>query len=146
MPENRWENKMEQISHGGRIVRIDGSRIEVEITSRAACQSCSVRHSCSLADSLPKTIEVFAADSENYALNEEVEVGIAAQNGLKAVFYGYILPLLLVIASLIGAVSCGYSEEISGIFSIIVLIPYYFWLFLIQKKLRRQFRFTISKK
>lgn len=137
---------MEQISHGGRIVRIDGSRIEVEITSRAACQSCSARHSCSLADSLPKTIEVFAADSENYVLNEEVEVGIAAQNGLKAVFYGYILPLLLVIAVLIGAVSCGYSEEISGIFSIIVLIPYYFWLFLIQKKLRRQFRFTISKK
>lgn len=137
---------MEHISHDGRIVKIEESRIEVEIISRAACQSCSARHSCGLADSLPKRIEICSSDSGNYKKGEEVIVGIAAQNGLKAVFFGYVLPLFLVVGILTAAVLSGYSEEISGIFSIIVLIPYYFWLFLIQKKLRRQFSFTISKK
>lgn len=137
---------MEHISHDGRIVKIEGSRIEVEIISRAACQSCVARHSCGLADSQSKIIEVCTPDSPNYQIGEEVRVGIAAQNGLKAVFYGYVLPLLLVIAVLISTIMLGYSEEISGIFSIIVLIPYYFWLFLIQKKLRRQFCFSITKK
>ena len=137
---------MEHISHDGRIVNIDGNRIKVEIISRAACQTCAAKNSCGLADCLPKTIEIHVNDSTIYSLNEEVSVGITAQNGLKAVLYSYVLPLFLVLATLISFIMLKYSEEISGIFSIIVSIPYYFWLFLTQKQLRQQFMFTISKK
>ncbi|MBQ8661369.1 MAG: SoxR reducing system RseC family protein [Alphaproteobacteria bacterium] len=137
---------MEQICRNGRIVKISGSEITVEIISRSACQNCAARAACGMADSRPKLIEITDDRAERFSLGEEVRVTMDAAQGCKAVWYGYVLPLILVLAALVSALAAGASEQFSGIFSIILLIPYYLWLFWNRKKLRRQFRFTISDK
>ncbi|MFR8206209.1 MAG: SoxR reducing system RseC family protein [Alphaproteobacteria bacterium] len=47
--------------------------------------------------------------------------------------------------TLLGFVFAGFSELVAGLSSIIVLIPYYFWLFLNRARFRQQFNFKISK-
>lgn len=137
---------MEQICRNGRIAKISGSEITVEIISRSACQDCAARAACGMADCRPKLIEITDDRAERFSLGEEVRVTMDAAQGCKAVWYGYVLPLILVLAALVSALAAGASEQFSGIFSIILLIPYYLWLFWNRKKLRRQFRFTISDK
>ena len=81
----------------------------------------------------------------SYTIGDEVYVGIAANIGIKAVALAYILPLMLVLFVFFISNFCGVSEQKSGIFSIIFLIPYYLWLFLTQRS-KKKFHFTISKK
>ncbi len=136
---------MENISHRGKISAIEDNQITVEILSHSACGSCAARSNCALADCLPKQIKVSSPEDDVFFPGEEVEIKINAAAGLKAVFYAYLLPLLLMLGALTAAAAAGANEQISGIFGIIILIPYYFWLFLNRKKLNRQFRFVISK-
>ena len=64
--------------------------------------------------------------------------------GLKAVFLGYALPLILLLTVVLTLNTCGYSEVNSGICGIIVLIPYYFGVFLAKNKLNAMFQFHIE--
>lgn len=137
---------MEQIKHSGRITHIKGPHIEVEVISSSACHDCEAKASCGLMECLKKKIEVESANAADFAKGEEVWVGLDAKTGLKAVAYTYILPLFVVLIGLMGALFWGYSEQMSGIFSIILLIPYYFGLFLSQKRKTKHLQFTISKK
>lgn len=99
-----------------------------------------------MADCLPKHIEITDKRAGRFSPEEEVMITIDAAQGFKAVWYGYVLPLILVLITLGSALFAEVSEQLSGIFSIIILIPYYLWLFLNRKKLNCQFRFTISEK
>ena len=84
-------------------------------------------------------------DRSDRTLGDKVIVSLAPRFGFLAVFYGYILPLLVMLITLLTVVFAGFSELIAGLSSIIVLIPYYFWLFLNRARFRQQFNFKISK-
>ena len=137
---------MEQIKHQGKIVKINENQIEVEILSKSACQDCEAKASCGLAECLRKKVEITSAEAKNFRIGEEVWVALDARAGLYAVFFAYILPLIVVLIGLLTALLIGYSEQIAGISSIILLIPYYFGLFLCHKRKPKQMQFTISKK
>ena len=136
---------MAEINHPGKIVNIQDHQITVQITSFSACHNCDARHGCGLMDCQNKLINVNVADPAEFQPGEIVNVSMDGRQGTLAIFYGYVLPLLLMLAVLLGTVSLGFSEFSAGISAIIILIPYYFGLFLVQKRLKRQFNFTITK-
>lgn len=136
---------MKQINHYGTVIKVKTGLVQVKITRYSACHNCDARHGCGLMDCQNKTIDIATSHAKDYAVGEEVVVGLAQNFALKAVFLAYILPLMLMLAALLAADICGCSEIISGISAIIILIPYYFWLFLSKKRLAGKFRFTISK-
>lgn len=137
---------MEEITKTAIITGINGSQITLTINSCSACQDCSAKNFCSMSENQDKEIIVETAEAADYYLGEEVNVSISSAQGLKAVVYGYVLPLILLLAATIGAQTAGATDFISGISGIIVLIPYYFSLFLLKNKLKSDFQFKISKK
>lgn len=136
---------MKQINHYGTVVSVQKKTLKVKITRYSACHNCDARHGCGLMECQDKTIDVETAHPENFRPGEEVVVSLAQNLGLWAVFLSYVLPLILMLAVLVVLSSLGASEIICGISAIIILIPYYFWLFLSKNRLAGKFRFTVSK-
>lgn len=137
---------MEKITHPAIITKITADSIFADVKVKSACGNCAMKGACGIGDCANKTIEIHTDKAENYHLGEEITVVLAENYGFFALFYGYILPLILVLAVLFGCLFFGLSEISSGIYSIIVLIPYYFGLSLGKKYFSKKFQFTIAEK
>ena len=137
---------MEAIKHEGTVVFQKGSTVGVKITRHSACSQCVAQNNCGLMNSQDKIVEVETNANQQFATGEEVIIMLEATSGFLAVFLGYILPLILMLATMIIVYLAGAGEIKSGISAIIILIPYYFWLSLNKKRIAAKFRFTISQK
>ena len=120
--------------------------VEVEIEQKSACAQCALQQACQMHETSKRKIVVPLALKQNFQLGEEVEVAISLEDGVKATFFAYLLPLFLVLGTLLLCLACGMSEIISGICSIIVLIPYYFGVFLKKNFFARKLSFKIIDK
>ena len=65
--------------------------------------------------------------------------------GFTALFYGYVLPFLIVLATLVAANSFTNNELVSGLLSLAVLIPYYITLYLFRHLLKKVFKFEVEE-
>lgn len=133
------------IKHQGIILKITSELISVKIISQSACAQCDARKSCGMMECQDKVIDIKNDKIDDYKLGQKVSVSMSAQSGFLAVFWGYVLPLILVLLTLFVGIFIGCGELISGLSAIIILIPYYFGLFLCQKHLNAQFKFKISQ-
>lgn len=136
---------MAEIRHEGTVIAVNGHQVKVRITRFSACHNCDARHGCGLMECRDKTICIETENAADFHPGEGVWLSMTPTMGLKAVFYSYLLPLLLMVGTIALASLIGAKELISGISGIIILIPYYFWLFLKTKLLKRQFKFKINK-
>ena len=93
-----------------------------------------------------KFIKIETPKAAEYRKGEKVIISLKSTKGYYAVFLGYLLPLLLLVGVICAVSLSGYDDFISGISGIIVLIPYYFGVFLLNKKLKNIFSFTLSHK
>ena len=137
---------MEAIKHQGTVVFQKGSTVGVKISRHSACSQCAAQNNCGLINNQDKVVEIETDGNQQFAIGEEVIITLETTSGFLAVFLGYVLPLILMLATMIIVYLAGAGEIKSGISAIIILIPYYFWLFLNKKKLAGKFRFTLSKK
>jgi sigma-E factor negative regulatory protein RseC len=64
--------------------------------------------------------------------------------GYIALFLGYILPGITVIALLITLISVKLPELTSGLISLGILIPYYSVLFFFRERIDKKFTFTLK--
>ena len=133
------------IEHLGTVTAVKNGIVSVKISRNPACHDCDARHGCGLMSCQDKVIEVPSPHAADFHPGETVRLGMNAGQGWLAVFYAYILPLALMLATLVVALCAGFSEISAGISAIIILIPYYFGLFLTQKRIKKQFSFHISK-
>jgi len=65
--------------------------------------------------------------------------------GFKALIYGYVIPFLVVLATLIITSSLFASEAVAGIGSLAVLVPYYLWLYYNRERFKKSFHFELQK-
>ncbi|HOE38610.1 MAG TPA: SoxR reducing system RseC family protein [Bacteroidales bacterium] len=136
-------NQKSTIEHDGTVIDINDGKITVELTVLSACATCHSRSLCSF-DSSQKTIEIFD-NNFTYNIGETVKVIMRQSLGGKALFLAYILPFFVVLITLIICTISGLSEALSGIISILTLIPYYIALYLFKNKLKKEFSFSIKK-
>lgn len=137
---------MEQIEHPATIIKIAKNHVEAQVEVKSACGSCAMQGSCGIGNCANKTIEIAVDNPQVYHVGEKITVTLAENFGFFALFYGYILPLIFVLFVLFGSLAFGSSEIRSGIYAIIVLIPYYFGLSLAKKYFQRKFQFKIAEK
>ncbi|MCW0482098.1 SoxR reducing system RseC family protein [Gaoshiqia sediminis] len=140
MERNRMS---EGIEHTGIIKKLSGEKIIVGIINESACASCHAKGACTAADMKDKDIEIehFTGD---FRLGQQVRVIGKTSQGFKALFYGYVLPFLLLMATLIISLQITQNEGLSGLFALGILVPYYFVLYLFRNKLKRSFEFEIK--
>lgn len=134
----------DSVSHVGKIVKIDGTNITVMIVAKAACASCQLKKACNMSDSEEKFVEVSVDADKKYEIGQEVDVVMAQSQGKLAVFLGYILPFLLVLATLIIMILLQVNEAIAALVSLAVLVPYYLILKMFDSKISKKFQFDIK--
>jgi sigma-E factor negative regulatory protein RseC len=129
------------IEHEGIVKSSDNKSVTVSIISSSACSGCHAESFCSLSGKEEKVVEV--AGSYNVSPGDIVKVLMKQSSGYKAVFLGYVLPLILVLLMLIILASLSVPELTAGLGSIAVLVPYYLLLFLFRDRIGRKFTFTL---
>lgn len=133
----------ECIAKSGIVHQVEGQKVIVKVNSLSACASCHAKGACNSSDTSEKFIEVALADAGDVKPGEVVNVNVAASAGNVALFYGYILPFLIVFISLIISINF-VSEVYAGLISLGILLPYYGALYILRHKMGKRFRFTIS--
>ncbi|KAB2868410.1 MAG: SoxR reducing system RseC family protein, partial [Bacteroidales bacterium] len=117
--------------------------IRVVITSQSACASCHAKGACSASD-VSEKIVVVSKSNHNYFVGETVKVLLKQSLGYKALFLGYILPLIVLLIALF-SYSAFMSESKAGLLALATLLPYYAILYFFRNKIARQFNFDIEK-
>ena len=133
------------IIHPGIIESIDGEKVSVRILSKSACSSCHAKGVCTIADVEEKIIETENDPDSDLKPGDEVMVSMEESLGRKAVFMGYVLPLVVLLVSIVVFLSLLNHEGLAALLSILMLIPYYLVLYLFRKRLQKEFRFRIQQ-
>lgn len=135
----------ENIEHPGIIDKIENERIWVKIQPQSACGSCHSKSYCSMAESVDKVIEVQNEQSgKALKKGERVKIVLRRSLGYKALFLGYLLPFLILIFSLIITLSLHINEGLAAGISILLLVPYYSFLYAKRDAIRSSFHFFIK--
>ena len=133
----------QDIRHEGVVDSVDGQTVIVRITQSSACGGCQARNICRAAESKDKLVEVYRADAGGFKAGQTVMVAGAESLGMKAVAFAFGLPLLLLVAALVTAMSVAGSEKVATIAALGILVPYYIVLFLLRDRIKRDFQFRI---
>ena len=133
-----------EISHRGRIVSITPEITTVEIVSESACAACHAKGLCSLGDSTVKQVELPTRGWDNYDVGQEVNVVLRASMGHKAVWLAYVIPLIILVATLLGTLAAGGSELLAGGVAIGAIALYYLVIWLLRGRLRNEYIFNIK--
>ncbi len=133
-----------QISHKGIIDSISRGVVHVRIVQSSACSSCKVASYCNSAESKEKIIDVKCADTQKYAVGQDVTVMAAPSVGAKAVVLAFVIPTIILLATIAICVSSGVSDGISALAGVLSLVPYYIGLYLYRNRLEQILTFYLT--
>jgi sigma-E factor negative regulatory protein RseC len=131
------------VKHTGVISNITDETITVSLKGNMNCDACNAKAACGVSESNEKEIKIVNTD-QSFQVNEGVDIVLQKELGLKAVFWAYIFPFILVFTVLI--VSSNFLKEwIAGLAALFVLIPYYLMLHFFNDSFERIFKISILK-
>jgi len=136
---------METVSHRGKVVEVTPSFTKVEIISSSACSACHASGICGISEYTRKAVEVPTRAWDDFKPGEEVNVLLKASMGHKAVWLAYVVPLLVLVAVLMGSLALGAGELAAGLGAIAGVALYYLFLWLFRDRLRSEYVFTIER-
>ncbi len=118
--------------------------LHVTIINESACASCHAKGACTVADYQEKEIEI-THFTQTYTPGQEITILFKQSHGFKALSLGYILPCIILLITLIISLQATNDEGLSGILSLIILIPYYITLYFFRHHLKKIFKFEIEE-
>ena len=134
-----------KIKHAGVVDGVEGECVRVRILQSSACSACKVAAHCNASETKEKIIDVMDADASHYQKGDQVMVVADTAVGFPASLYGYLLPLILMVVTLVGVLAATHSEGLAAVSALGILIPYYVLLFLMRNKLRNRLSFTLER-
>lgn len=138
------QNK-EKIQHKGVICEVKSDCVFVRIEQKAACADCHAKNLCNISESKEKIIEI-PVISEKHKVGDVVIITGAFSMGLKAVLFAFVIPLILMLASLVWAVYLTGSELLGALLAVLSLVIYYYGLYLFRDILKDKFVFRLAEK
>lgn len=134
-----------KIKHAGVVDGVEGECVRVRILQSSACSACKVAAHCNASETKEKIIDVMDADASHYQKGDQVMVVADTAVGFRASLYGYLLPLILMVVTLVGVLAATHSEGLAALSALGILLPYYVLLFLMRNKLRNRLSFTLER-
>jgi sigma-E factor negative regulatory protein RseC len=132
------------IKHKGFVKKVTDNSLIVSIVNQSACSTCHANGACSVADFQEKEIEIPYLNP-NYSPGQEVTVLFRESAGFTALFYGYILPFILVMFTLILLFETTGNEALAGLIALGILVPYYITLYFFRHYLKKVFKFELEE-
>lgn len=133
-----------KIKHNGVVDDVEEGCVRVRILQSSACSACKVAAHCNASETKEKIIEVQVADADRYQRGDSVIVVADTAVGFRASLYGYLLPLILMVVSLVAVLKITQSEGYAAMSALGILIPYYIGLYLLRNKLRNKLSFSLE--
>lgn len=133
------------IEHQGVIISIDGKVAHVKIEQTSACASCHVKSVCGASEKTEKIIDAHIADN-TLKVGDQVTIIGQKSLGFQAIILAYILPFVVIVASLFIVNIFTTNEVIIGTCALATLIPYFAILRLMRNKIQAKFQFYAIKK
>lgn len=134
-----------KIKHTGIVDEVEENCVHVRILQSSACSGCKVAAHCNASETKEKVIDVVTADARNYQRGDNVVVVADSAVGFRASLYGYLLPLLLMVITLIALLAITKSEGIAALSAIGVLVPYYLMVYLLRNQIKNKLNFEIQQ-
>lgn len=134
-----------KIKHAGVVDGVEGECVRVRILQSSACSACKVAAHCNASETKEKIIDVMDADASHYQKGDQVMAVADTAVGFRASLYGYLLPLILMVVTLVGVLAATHSEGLAALSALGILMPYYVLLFLMRNKLRNRLSFTLER-
>ena len=134
------------ITHNGTVIFCDGRRIQVKITVGDACAHCAGQAGCKLMNATERVVEAgLERNAPSFSVGEQVLVRMRAGNGFKAVFYAYLLPVIMLMSCVIIMFSLHCDEGATALAAIGAVVLYYLLFYLFRRRINRKFSFKIEK-
>ncbi|MFO7791066.1 MAG: SoxR reducing system RseC family protein [Bacteroidota bacterium] len=131
------------IEHKGIVDHCQGDSVFVKILAETACASCKMHKICGM-DTQEKTIEIDKVP-DKFHKGDKVIVSISEKHGYKALFFSYLLPFIISLLTLIISIEITENEGLSGLFALVILVPYFLCLKFFNNRLKKSFRFNLNK-
>lgn len=132
----------DEIRHEGIIVSTEPGSVTVEILQEPGCCSCQAAGVCNIGKGDKKTLKIDG--NYKFSAGTRVIVAISRRQGYLALFLGYILPLLVLVAALVVAATLSAGELVAGVSALGITAVYYIILFLSSKKISGKFSFRLN--
>ena len=134
----------ESISHKGVVIKVTPQVTTVSFTQHGACSECHAAGLCGMGDMAEKAVEVPTDPYTKRQVGDEVEVLLKASMGFKAVYLAYLIPLLIILAVILGLLALGVSEVISALAGLGAIAVYYLVLWLCRGRLQKEYVFIMK--
>lgn len=136
---------MGNIQHDAVVERIEGDKVIVRVEKRGACAGCHAKGICGESGS-ERIIEVRTPYASEFKTGDKVVVALLKPSmGVTSVVWGYLLPLIVLVAILFGCKSLGVEDGPSALASIVAVALYYVGIYFTRKIFERKIEFTIFK-
>ena len=137
---------MKDVLHSGKILAVNPEFTSVELLeSNAHCTGCHAVMLCGMGKVKKKVVQVQTDPLTTYEVGETVQVILTGQMGLKAVWIGYIAPLVILLVLLLVMIACHADELVAGLTAGGTVALYYLVLYLLRSRLVDEYIFTIKK-
>lgn len=133
---------MSEIAHDAIVRKVDSNSVTVTLLNKVSCSGCQAEKACGVSGKESKTITV--AGNYDVKPGDRVFVTMKQSDGYRAVFLGYLLPLLIFIFFLVLLSALSVKELTAGLISLGTLIPYYLLFLLFRKSLASGISFHIK--
>lgn len=131
------------VAHEGIIEKVSATQVRVRFVAYSACSACHAKGVCSISNSEEKFVDV-ANTLPGLEEGDHVEVILEQSQGFKAVWYGYGLPLVILLAVIFVLYGVTGREGLSALVGLGALIPYYLVVFLFRKRITKSIEFKIK--
>ena len=133
------------IEHKGKVLFVEGDRIDVEVIAESACAGCHVKKACGMGEQQEKVVQLLTQSAKFYEEGEEVIVYMEERKGIKAAVYAYMMPFFVIIATLLVTTEIGLSELAVGLISLGSLVVYYIILSFFKHRIEKEMIFNLRK-
>ena len=133
------------LQHRGVVTRVEAQTVVVSVVAQSACAGCHAKGICGESGA-ERVIVVKTSNASEYSVGESVVVALQRQSmALVSVVWGYVVPLVVLLAVLFGSVSLGLSDGIAALSTILAVVIYYVGLYIARRVFERKIEFTIFK-
>jgi sigma-E factor negative regulatory protein RseC len=133
----------EKIEYRGIITAVRPGIIQVEILDETACAACAAQKSCCMSGRREKRIEIPFTSGDYHPSDKVIVTGNSSME-LKAVFFAFILPLILILTALFTAFSMKMDERQAAVISLSILTIYFIGVYFFRNKFKKNFTFALK--
>ena len=133
------------LQHRGVVQSVADGRVTVSVKPESACAGCHAKGVCGESGS-ERLITVVTDRASEYCVGERVVVALLKESmAMSSVVWGYVVPLVVLLAALFGSVALGFSDGASALISLVAVAIYYAGLYIARRVFERKIEFTIFK-